>query len=589
MAHDNQGGARGGRYNQGDNRYQMNSYQPYVFRPNFMKNTDGERKHSSRKVIDWTGACVQTLLSRRFKRSFKDRSNFQPLSTNILKTETPSSLPHLPANCVTTRFVRTATNKQKCPVYQIVWTPDGRRLVTGAASGEFTLWNGMAFNFETILQAHDQPVRAMSWSNDGHWLATGDQSGYIKYWQQNMCNCCMYQAHKDQPCRGISFAPTDQKFASCSDDGTVRVWDFYTRSEERILRGHGSDVKQVDWHPSKGIIASGSKDLQSPIKLWDPKGGVSITTLYAHKGTVMDIQWNKNGHWLASAARDHLVKIFDIRNLKQEYQILRGHKKEAFSLSWHPVHEGLISTGGSEGSIIFWYIGEEQPLGMVEGGHESLIWRMAWHPMGHVLATASNDHSTKFWSRAVTNEVSLKDDIGSMKGADLIADINKTQKAESGLEEPEEEIEIPGLGGWEEQPPHLGVIDYNNGSDRPIRTGLTLHNDAAPTQEIPAFSQERKKMYVKPVPKDYAKAWEQNKEGEVLQEQGGWGGGNQRPYGGPGPEMLPYGHRFHGHHDHRLNHRGRGHHHNHGGRGGHQNANQLPQQGSNYIQWDGGR
>ena len=51
----------------------------------------------------------------------------------------------------------------------------------------------MAFNFETILQAHDQPVRAMSWSNDGHWLATGDQSGYIKYWQQNMCNCCMYQ------------------------------------------------------------------------------------------------------------------------------------------------------------------------------------------------------------------------------------------------------------------------------------------------------------------------------------------------------------------------------------------------------------
>ena len=109
---------------------------------------------------------------------------------------------------------------------QIVWTPDGRRLVTGAASGEFTLWNGMAFNFETILQAHDQPVRAMSWSNDGHWLATGDHGGYIKYWQQNMNNCCMFQAHKDQPCRGISFSPTDVKFASCSDDGTVRLGIF---------------------------------------------------------------------------------------------------------------------------------------------------------------------------------------------------------------------------------------------------------------------------------------------------------------------------------------------------------------------------
>ena len=68
-----------------------------------------------------------------------------------------------------------------------------------------------------------------------------------------------FLAHKDQPCRGISFSPTDVKFASCSDDGTVRIWDFYTRTEEKILRGHGADVKQCDWHPSKGIVASGSK------------------------------------------------------------------------------------------------------------------------------------------------------------------------------------------------------------------------------------------------------------------------------------------------------------------------------------------
>lgn len=34
----------------------------------------------------------------------------------------------------------------------VQWTPEGRRLVTGASSGEFTLWNGLTFNFETILQ-----------------------------------------------------------------------------------------------------------------------------------------------------------------------------------------------------------------------------------------------------------------------------------------------------------------------------------------------------------------------------------------------------------------------------------------------------
>lgn len=40
----------------------------------------------------------------------------------------------------------------RCPIFTLAWTPEGRRLVTGASSGEFTLWNGLTFNFETILQ-----------------------------------------------------------------------------------------------------------------------------------------------------------------------------------------------------------------------------------------------------------------------------------------------------------------------------------------------------------------------------------------------------------------------------------------------------
>lgn len=64
----------------------------------------------------------------------------------------PPSYPDNPINCVTTKFVKTATNKMRCPIFCMAWTPEGRRLVTGASSGEFTLWNGLTFNFETILQ-----------------------------------------------------------------------------------------------------------------------------------------------------------------------------------------------------------------------------------------------------------------------------------------------------------------------------------------------------------------------------------------------------------------------------------------------------
>ena len=81
----------------------------------------------------------------------------------------------------------------RCPVFTLAWTPEGRRLITGASSGEFTLWNGLTFNFETILQAHDSPVRAMVWSHNDQWMVTGDHGGYVKYWQSNMNNVKMFQ------------------------------------------------------------------------------------------------------------------------------------------------------------------------------------------------------------------------------------------------------------------------------------------------------------------------------------------------------------------------------------------------------------
>lgn len=39
------------------------------------------------------------------------------------------------------------------------------------------------------------------------------------------------------------------------------------------------------------------------------------------------IKWNMNGNWLLTGSRDQLVKVFDIRTMK-EFQTLRGHKRE---------------------------------------------------------------------------------------------------------------------------------------------------------------------------------------------------------------------------------------------------------------------
>ncbi len=109
-------------------------------------------------------------------------------------------------------------------------------MLTGSTSGEFTLWNGLTFNFETILQAHDTAVRAMKFTHAGAYLVSADQSGIIKYFQPNMNNLTAWTGHREA-IRGLSFSPDDQRFATASDDSTVRIWAFEESREERVLTG----------------------------------------------------------------------------------------------------------------------------------------------------------------------------------------------------------------------------------------------------------------------------------------------------------------------------------------------------------------
>ena len=46
-------------------------------------------------------------------------------------------------------------------------------------------------------------------------------------------------------------------------------------------------------------------------------------------------------------------------------------------------------------------MGADKEVGVVEAAHESIVWCLAWHPVGHILTTGSNDHTVKFWSRCI--------------------------------------------------------------------------------------------------------------------------------------------------------------------------------------------
>ncbi|XP_072997758.1 flowering time control protein FY [Typha latifolia] len=354
------------------------------------------RKLVQRRAVDYTSTVVRYAQVRMWQRDVRDRTILQPTNAAVIDMLPAVAYADNPSTSFAAKFVHVSTNKNKCSINRVLWTPTGRRLITGSQSGEFTLWNGQSFNFEMILQAHDQAIRSMVWSHNENWMVTGDDGGSIKYWQNNMNNVKANKTAHKESIRDLSFSRTDLKFCSCSDDTTVKVWDFARCQEERSLTGHGWDVKSVDWHPTKSLLVSGGKD--NLVKLWDAKSGRELCSFHGHKNTVLCVKWNQNGNWVLTASKDQIIKLYDIRSMK-ELESFRGHSKDVTALAWHPFHEEYFVSGSFDGSIFHWLVGHESPQIEIPGAHDNSVWDLAWHPIGYLLCSGSNDQTTKFWCR----------------------------------------------------------------------------------------------------------------------------------------------------------------------------------------------
>lgn len=303
-----------------------------------------------------------------------------------------------------TKFTHLSSNKVKHVIPAITWTPEGRRLVVATYSGEFSLWNGSSFNFESIMQAHDSAVTVMQYSHAGDWLISGDADGTIKIWQPNFNMVKVLDSAHTDCMRDVAFSCGDKKFVTCSDENVLKIWNFSNGQQERVLSGHHWDVKSCDWHPRMGLIVSGSKD--NLIKLWDPRTGRNVSTIIGLKHTIIKTKFQPTmGNLLVVAAKDKSTKIYDIRQNMKELHTIRD-EVDYMSLSWHPINETMFSVGCYNGSIKHFdllhdFNSNSVPAShVIPYAHEKSVTSLAYNPVGHILASAAKDRTIRFWARS---------------------------------------------------------------------------------------------------------------------------------------------------------------------------------------------
>lgn len=83
---------------------------------------DGKRMRKAvmRRTIDYNASVIKLLETRKWFKNPLGRLAMQPDESYFLELLPPASLVDNPINAVTTKFVRTSTNKLRCPIFCVV-------------------------------------------------------------------------------------------------------------------------------------------------------------------------------------------------------------------------------------------------------------------------------------------------------------------------------------------------------------------------------------------------------------------------------------------------------------------------------------
>ena len=163
------------------------------------------------------------------------------------------------------RLYRASNLKELCDVgigdavASLAWSPDGRRLAVGCASGRIALYDVGRGVVVTPANGHRGRVGCLDWRGDV--LASGSRDRGVVCRDVRVSprkTVARWKAHRQEVC-GLRWSPDGEALATGGNDNAVRVWSASKLGAgAQELQGHGAAVKALAWSPhARGRLATG--------------------------------------------------------------------------------------------------------------------------------------------------------------------------------------------------------------------------------------------------------------------------------------------------------------------------------------------
>ena len=295
-------------------------------------------------------------------------------------------------NVTTGKVISTFSTDQDL-VLSVALSSDGKILASASLDKTIKLWNVTTGKVISTFSGHQSPVLSMAFSPDGTTLASASADKTIKLWNITTGKVISTFSGHQSPVLRVAFSPDGKTLASASDDKTIKLWNITTGKVIATFSGHQDIVNSMAFSPDGKTLASGSAD--NTIKLWHITTGKLISTFSRHQSRVNSVAFSPDGKTLASASADETIKLWNVTTGKL-ISTFRGHQHFVLWVAFSPDGKTLASASADK-TIKLWNITTDKVIPNFSG-HQNQVKSLAFSPDGKTLVSASADKTIKLWN-----------------------------------------------------------------------------------------------------------------------------------------------------------------------------------------------
>jgi WD40 repeat protein len=172
---------------------------------------------------------------------------------------------------------------------------------------------------------------------------------------------------------------------------------FHSISERNRLEGHTNNVLDVAFNANGQFIATASTD--ETVKLWSPDGTL-LHTLDPQQKAITSVSFSPDGQLLATSGIEPTVNLWQIQACDNDsicikpFAKLQGHQEPVNRVSFSP--DGLyLITASADKTVKLWK--PDGTLVKTLSGHTDWVLDVSFSPDGQTIASASKDQTVRLW------------------------------------------------------------------------------------------------------------------------------------------------------------------------------------------------